>query len=521
MRGKLNHVDVDTAQEAPDVVLGMFLVNSAPTSVLFDSGASHSFITAQYVAKHNIPISTMPRHMLVSSPGGNMKASYRCNQVNLKIIGRDFPANLIVLESSGIDVILGMGWLSKFDAVIQCAKRSVLLTSPAGERIEFVATTPSAADCAVNQLAGKSLEDIKVVCDYPDVFPDDLPGMPPDRDIEFAIDLLPGTAPISKRPYRMSVEQLKELKQQLEELSAKQFIRPSSSPWGAPVIFVPKKDGTQRMCVDYRALNEVTVKNKYPLPRIEDLFDQMRGAKVFSKIDLRSGYHQMKIRPSDIPKTAFTSRYGLFEYTVMSFGLTNAPAYFMYLMNKVFMEYLDKFVVVFIDDIMIYSKSEEEHEEHLRLVLQKLREHQLYAKFSKCEFWIKEVSFLGHIISDGGISVDPGKVRDVLKWNPPQTVTEIRSFLGLAGYYRRFIEGFSKIVKPLTTLLEKGREFKWTEACQASFEELKKRLTTAPVLVMPDLHKGFDIYCDASRQGLGCVLMQEGHRLCFQAIEET
>jgi hypothetical protein len=187
----------------------------------------------------------------------------------------------------------------------------------------------------------------------------------------------------------------------------------------------------------------------------------------------------------------------------------------MYLMNKIFMEYLDKFVVLFIDDILIYSKNEEEHEEHLRLLLQKLREHELYAKFSKCEFWLKEVSFLGHIITNGGIAVDPSKVSDVLKWEPPRTVSEIRSFLGLAGYYRRFIEGFSKIVKPLTTLLEKDREFKWTNACQSSFEELKKRLTTASILVMPDLQKSFDIYCDASRQGLGCVLMQEGHVIAY------
>jgi hypothetical protein len=185
----------------------------------------------------------------------------------------------------------------------------------------------------------------------------------------------------------------------------------------------------------------------------------------------------------------------------MSFGLTNAPAYFMYLMNKVFMEYLDKYVVVFSADILVFSRSEEEHEEHLRLVLQKLREHQLYAKFSKCAFWLKEVSLLGHIIIDGGIAVDPSKVRDVLNWSPPKNVLEIRSFLGLAGYYRRFIEGFSKIVKPLTTLLEKGKEFKWDEKCQASFEELKKRLTTTPVLIMPDIHKGFDVYCDASQQG--------------------
>jgi hypothetical protein len=213
------------------------------------------------------------------------------------------------------------------------------------------------------------------------------------------------------------------------------------------------------MCVDYRALNEVTIKNKYPLPHIEDLFDQLKGARVFSKIDLRSGYHHLRIRPSDIAKTVFTTRYGFYEYIVISFGLTNAPAYFMYLMNKVFMEYLDKFVVVFIDDILVYSRNKEEHEEHLRLVLQKLRENQLYAKFSKCEFLLRVVSFLGHVITDGGIAVDPGKVRDVLNWEPATIVLEIRSFLGLAGYYRRFIEGFSKIVKPLTSLLDKDKKF--------------------------------------------------------------
>jgi hypothetical protein len=237
---------------------------------------------------------------------------------------------------------------------------------------------------------------------------------------------------------------------------------------------VKKKDGTQWMCFDYRSLNEVTIKNKYPLPRIEDLFDQMKGTSVFSKIDLRLGYHQLKIRESEIPKTAFCTRYGLYEYTVMSFGLTNAPSYFMYLMNKVFMEYLDRFIIVFIDDILVFSKTMEEHEEHLRLELEKLRSNQLYAKFSKCEFWLTEVAFLGHVISAGGVSVDPGKVKDVLNWVPPATVSEIQSFLGLAGYYRRFIKDFSKIAKAMTKLLEKNKAFEWTKDCQASFEELKK-----------------------------------------------
>jgi hypothetical protein len=223
----------------------------------------------------------------------------------------------------------------------------------------------------------------------------------------------------------MFVEELKELKKQLTVLQEAGYIRPSSSPCGAPVLFVQKKDVSQGMCVDYRSINDVTVKNKYPIPRIEDLFDQMRGARVFSKSDLRSGYRQMKIRPSDIPKTDFLTRYSLYELTVKSFGLTNAPAYFMNLMNKVFMEYLDRLVVVFIDDILIYSKSDSDHEEHLRLVLQKLRDNQLYAKYSKCEFWIDEVSFLGHIISNGGIIVDLAKVKGIVAWSIPTTVTEV------------------------------------------------------------------------------------------------
>src|SRR4051812_17064703 len=226
------------------------------------------------------------------------------------------------------------------------------------------------------------------------------------------------------------------------------LIQPSVSPWRSPVLFVDKKDGGNRLCMDYRKSNDVTIKNKYPLPKIKDLFDHLTGAKVFSKIDLRTCYHQLKIRAEDIPKTAFTTRYGLYEYTVMSFGLTNAPAYFMNLMNKIFMDFLDKFVVVFINDILIYSKSEEEHELHLRTILGTLREHKLYAKFSKCEFWLHEVGFLGHIVSVGGIAVDCAKVKDVKDWQAPTTQTQVRAFLRLAGYYRKFVEGFSSTPDP-------------------------------------------------------------------------
>jgi hypothetical protein len=298
-----------------------------------------------------------------------------------------------------------------------------------------------------------------VVCEFPDVFPEDLPGFPPERDVEFVIELKPGTAPISRRSYRMPPNELAELKTQLQDLLEKGFIRPSSSPWGCQAIFVKKKDQTLRMCVDYRPLNEVTIKNKYPLPRIDILFDQLTGARVFSKIELRSGYHQTRIRPKDVPKTAFTTRYGLFKYLVMSFGLTNAPVHFMYLMNSVFMLELDKFVVVFIDDILIYSKNEEEHTKHLRIVLTRLREHQLYAKFSKCAFWLEEIQFFGHVLFAKGIAVDPSKIKDILEWKPPTTVHQVRRFLGLARYYRRFIPDFSKIVKPITGSLKNDTKF--------------------------------------------------------------
>jgi hypothetical protein len=278
------------------------------------------------------------------------------------------------LESKGIDIILGMDWLSKHKVLIDYAKKSVKLTTPEGKEMEFVVvpvvTAKSVANCANgNQLDASQGHEVLVVNEFPDVFPKELPDMPPDRGIEFVIVLKPSTAPIYKTPCRMTTPKFAELKEHIMELLEKGYIYPSSSPWGAPVIFVPKKDGSQRLCVDYQTLNEVTVKNKYPLPRIDDLFNLLCGACVFSKIDLQSGYHQLKIRECDIPKTTFISRYGLYENMVMSFGLTNALTYLMHLINKIFMEYLDKFVMVFNDYILIYSRSEEEHEEHLHLVL--------------------------------------------------------------------------------------------------------------------------------------------------------
>ncbi|WVZ76131.1 LOW QUALITY PROTEIN: hypothetical protein U9M48_024129 [Paspalum notatum var. saurae] len=384
--------------------------------------------------------------------------------------------------------------------VVASVSRSLLARArlsagpPAGTRKKkaeaFSRSSPELFDIYEAQLEAQALAKIPVACDYPDVFSEELPGLPPDRDVEFSIELVPGTAPVSRRPYRMAPNELKELK--LQEQLVKGFIRLSSSPWGCPALFVEKKDqGGKRLCVDYWLLNAVTIKNKYPLPHIDILFNQLAEAKVFSKTDLRSSYYQIKIREEDIPKTVFSIRYGLYEYLVMSFGLTNALAFFMYMMNLVFMNELDKFEVVFIDDILIYSKSEKEHEEHLRIVLNRLREHKLYAKFSKCAFWLKEVSFLGHILSEKGVAVDPSKVEDVLNWKQPKSVTEIRSFLGLAGDYRRFIKDFSKT----------------------------RLLTSAPVLAQPDVTKAFDVFCDASSNRLGCVLMQEGRVIAYTSCQ--
>ncbi|KAL9252656.1 Retrovirus-related Pol polyprotein from transposon 297-like protein [Drosera capensis] len=330
--------------------------------------------------------------------------------------------------------------------------------------------------------------------------------------MDFSIELAPEAAPISKAPYRMAPAELKELKTQLEELLEKGYIRPSVSPWGAPVLFVKKKDGSMRLCIDYRELNKITIKNRYPLPRIDDLFDQLQGASVYSKIDLRSGYHQLRIKAEDISKTAFRTRYGHYEFVVMPFDLTNAPAVFMDLMNKVFKQYLDHFVVVFIDDILVYSR---DHQEHLRTTLKTLRENELYAKFKKCEFWLTEVAFLGHVISGAGVKVDPKKIEAVTEWSRPSNVTEVRSFLGLARYYRRFVEGFSKIAMPLSKLTRKSTTFDWTEKCEKAFQELKDRLTSAPILALPSGEEGFCIYSDASKQGLGCVLIQHDKVIAY------
>jgi hypothetical protein len=417
-RGRLNYTTTEEISEDADVLMGTLLINSYPALVLFDSGATLSFINKKFMLHSKLQMQTLPLPYHIDSPGGEIISKHFVDKVPILIEGATFQANLLILDKLGLDIILGMNWLEKHDGVIKCGPRTIDLLHPSGNRVLSL-TKKEVCLYAMMGTEATVVENIPMICKYPDVFLEEIPGMPPDRDVEFVIELMPGTVPISKRPYRMPPNELNELKEQIKILLDKGFIRPSSSPWGCPALFVKKKDDSLRMCVDYRPLNELTVKNKYPLPRIGILFDQLSGACYFSKIDLRLGYHQIKIRKEDIPKMAFSTRYGLYEFTVMSFSLTNAPAYFMYLMNSIFMEELDVFVVIFIDDILIYLKIQEDHARHIHIVLQKLREHHLYAKFSKCEFWLEEVSFHGHILSKDDIAVDPSKVQDVLEWKQP------------------------------------------------------------------------------------------------------
>ncbi|GJU85066.1 putative reverse transcriptase domain-containing protein [Tanacetum coccineum] len=459
----------------------MFLLNQHLARVLFNSGADKSFVSISLASKLNIPPITIDTFYDIEMADENLVSTNTVIQgATLTLLNQPFKIDLMPIKLGSFDVVIGMDWLSKYHARIICDEKVVhipidgetliirgdrsktrlnLISCIKTERYISKGCQVFIAQIMEKKSDEKRLEDIPVVREFLEVFPEDLPGLPPIRQVEFQIDLIPGATPVARAPYRLAPSEMQELSNQLQELADRGFIRPSTSPWGAPVLFVKKKDGSFRMCIDYRELNKLTVKNRYPLPRIDDLFDQLQGLSVYSKIDLRSGYHQLRVRDEDIPKTAFRTRYGHYEFQVMPFGLTNAPAVFMDLMNRVCKPYLDKFVIVFIDDILIYSRNKEEHANHLRIILELLKKEKLYAKFSKCDFWIHNVQFHGHLIDSQGLHVDPAKIEAVKNWVSPTTPTEIHQFLGLAGYCRRFIEGFSKIAKSLTELTQKNKKY--------------------------------------------------------------
>ncbi|GJV53704.1 putative reverse transcriptase domain-containing protein, partial [Tanacetum coccineum] len=427
----------DTEPKGPNVVTGMFLLNNRYAFVVFDSGSDRIFVDTRFSSMLNIdPV--------------KIRAGYEVELADGRVVSTD-----TVLKD----------WLVKHDAIIVCGEKVVRI--PYGNKMLIVESDKGmsrlkAISCikarkyvergchlflahlTEKEYKEKRLEDVLVIRDFPEVFPEELPGLPPLRQVEFQIDLVPRTAPVARAPYRLAPSKMRELS---------------------------KKDGSFRMCIDYRELNKLTVKNRYHPPRIDDLFDQLQGLNVYSKIDLRSGYHHLRIKEEDISITAFRTRYGHFEFQVMPFGLTNAPAVFMDLMNRVCKPYLDKFVIVFIDDILVYSKDEEEHGKHLKIILELLKKERLYAKFSNYDFWLDSVQFLGHVIDRSGVHVDPAKIEAIKSWDAPTTPTE-------------------------------GKEE------EEAFQTLKQKLSIASILALPEGTEDFVVYCDALLKGYGAMLMQ-------------
>lgn len=509
--------------------------------IMIDSGATENFISESFVEKHKMNYQIV-KNLPVQLADGHHKTINRMVKIQ-KLQLNSCKSNNITAYAMPLqryDLILGAPWLYDTNPMIDWVRHTLTfkkgttsITEVANEtnpkeklecnsiyvsKHQFARTKPMAelftvylANTEKGNRNSESLPEVtKLLTDFKDIFPENLPNkLPPRRTLDHAIDLIPGAIPPSRPIYRLSQIEMDELKTQLADLLQKGFIRPSVSPFGAPVLFVHKKEGTLRLCVDYRALNKLTIKNRYPLPRIEDLMDRLAGSKWFSKIDLYSGYHQIRIKESDISKTAFRTRYGHYEFLVLPFGLTNAPATFMTLMNDIFREVLDKFVVVYLDDILIYSKSREEHCQHLQHVLTTLRKYQLYAKLTKCELFQNKVEYLGHYLSDQGIHVDDRKIQTIQNWPEPRNLTELRSFLGLASYYRKFVKDFSTIASPLTALLHKTKPYQWELSQQRALETLKNKLTTAPVLLLPDPAKSFTVTTDASDFAIGAVLSQD------------
>nr|GEU60551.1 putative reverse transcriptase domain-containing protein [Tanacetum cinerariifolium] len=425
---------VGTSRTNPNsnVVTGTFLLNNRCASILFDIGTDKSFVSSAFSSLIDIIPTTLDHGYDVELADGRIIwVNTLIRGCTLSFLNHPFNIDLIPVEMGSFDVIIG--------------------------------------------------------------FPEDLSGIPPIHQVEFQIDLVPSVAPVARASYRLAPSEMKELSDQQKELADKGFIRPTFSRWGAPVLFVKKKYGSFQMCIDYKELNKLTVKNRYSLPRIDDLFNQLQGSSVYAKIDLRSGYHQLRVREEDILKTTFRTLYGHYEFQVMPFGLTNVPAVFMDLINPMCKPYLDKFVIVFLDDILIYSNNKQEHEEHLKLILELLKKEQFQ-----------------------GIHVDPAKIEFIKDWASPKTATEIRQFIGLAGYYRRFIEGFLKISRSMTKLTQNKVKFDWGDKQETTFQIIKHKLCSAPVLALPNGSEDFVVYCDASIKGLGVVLMQREKVIAYR-----
>ncbi|KAK9100739.1 hypothetical protein Scep_024169 [Stephania cephalantha] len=520
-------------------------VNKKRVLAMVDSGATHSFVADHMVGKLGPDlVENSDRMKAVNSEAKRIQGM--ATDVNLKVGSWEGKINLMAVPLDDFDVILGNDFLHIGSIALMPFLRGLFVMNkshpcfvPTANTIAGKESTklshlsaiqvkdglrkgePTFLAALVETKVGTTVEVpdvvVEVLEDFNDVMPAELPKeLPLQRVIDHEIELIPGSRPRTA-PYRMAPKELEELRKRLQEAVGGWIHSTIQGPYGALILFQRKHDGSLRMCVDYRALNKLTVKNKYPIPLVADLFDRLSGASYFTKLDLRSGYYQVRIAAGDVPKTAMVTRYGSFEYLVMPFGLTNAPATFCNLMNDVLKEFIDRFVVVYLDDIVIYSQNLQDHVDHLRKVLTTLRANHLYVKKEKCEFAAQTISFLSHVVGQGQLQMDPEKVRAIMEWPNPTKVTELRSFLGLANYYRRFVEGYSRRVAPLTDLLKKDRAWAWTDRCDQAMARRGGVIASEPVLGLPNFDLPFEVHTDASDRALGAVLVQEGHPIAFES----
>jgi hypothetical protein len=497
-----------------------FVGHIAGTDVLalLDSGSSHSFVSSTIASTRSdvVPLS-VPVKVQVAN-GSQICCSSEIVDASWSLGGVSFTSTLKVLPLSTYDLIIGMDWLEAHSPMMVHWLQKWLMIPLQGVYVMLQGVSSSVLRDSVVQVCNMlELSDKEQVIlnslpgaikdliqQFPSVF--EIPkGMPPTRDCDHQIPLLPGARPVQMRPYRYAPALKTEIENQVAEMLHSGIIQPSKSAFSSSVILVKKKDQTYRFCVDYRHLNALTVKTKFPVPVIDEFLDELHGASWFSTLDLRAGFHQIRMNPHDQYKTAFQTHHGHFEFRVMAFGLSGAPATFQGAMNTTLAPILRKFALVFFDDILVYSRTWEDHLNHLSQVLQLLLQDQWYIKLSKCAFAQQQIAYLGHVISSKGVSTDPNKVEAVKSWPVPTNSKELRGFLGLAGYYRKFVRHFGMIAKPLTTLLKKGVLFVWTHDHNVAFDTLKQSLCSAPVLALPNFEVPFAIEADASGVGVGAV----------------
>lgn len=500
-------------------------VQGFPVCILIDSSSSHSFVSTQLTSKISVSCTFSPALLVRVANGSTLSCNTEFRGLQWSVQDCHFVSNMKVLPLGQYDIIAGMDWLSLYSPMqvdwhhkwlcipygdSQCVLQGDLEGLLAGSIIQ-VATIMS-IETDDSQSISPAMQSL--LSEFDSIFAPPS-GYPPARHCDHTIPLLPGASPVNVRPYRYPPTVKDEIERQVSEMLRTGLIQPSSSPFSSSVLLVKKKDGSYRFCVDFRHLNAITAKVRYPVPVIEELLDELTHASWFTSLDLTAGYHQIRLQVGEEPKTAFQTHSGHYEFHVMAFGLTGAPATFLKAMNTTLAPLLRKCVLVFFDDILIYSHSFEEHVQHVRAVFELLQRDQWQVKLSKCVFAQRQLRYLGHVISEAWVATDPDKVAAVSNWPSPQSVKDLCSFLGLVGYYRRFVRHFGLLARPLTDLLKKGTVFIWTAVHEQAFQALKQALTTAPVLALPDFSKPFCVETDASGIGIGTVLVQGGHPLAF------